>query len=139
MAHICQESALRSTRFLSRVFGFEKLFLCLLSLSDFPFELFGSGMQLIIGIQQGGIALLNLGEHVVEAVHQPADFIAICVLRTYFIVLVSGDDPYGVFELQNWARNHSLQLRGKQQGKQARGEDEDEKYKSVAFGAARPL
>ena len=115
VAHVGQECALRPARIFRRVFCLEKLFLCLLPLGDLPLQLLGSRVELIVGIQQCGVALLDFRQHVVEAVHHPANFVPVGVFGTYLIVLVGRHHSYGVFELENRPRDHSLQFRGNQQ------------------------
>ena len=88
MAHICKKRTLGAVGFFCRVLRLEQLFLRLFALKYFFLQLLRPGLQLTIGALQRGIPLLDFGEHGVESIDQPADFVAICFDSPDSVILV---------------------------------------------------
>ncbi len=61
MAHVREKCALGAVGILSGKLGIEQFLLHFLAMNDFAFELHGPGLQLIVGVMQRRIPVLDFG------------------------------------------------------------------------------
>ena len=74
---------------------------------------------------QGGVALLDLPKHLVEAVDERADFILATLESAQGIILVLGYRPRGFGQIQNGLGEHTLETQREKKGKEPRGQQEN--------------
>ncbi len=110
VAHIREERALGPVGILGGKLGAKQFLLHLLAVSDFPFQLQGPGLQLIVGVVQSHIPMLDFGQHRIESVDQPADFVAVEFGGANLVAFLGGDHSHRVFQMQNWPGNQILEL-----------------------------
>ena len=124
VAHIREKRALGPVGILSCVLGVVQFRLHLLTPNDFAFQLQGPGLELIIGVMQCRIPLLDFGQHRVEPVDEPSDFVAVKFGGANFIAFCGGNHAHRIFQVQNRSGNQFLELGRYQQREEAGDQDE---------------
>ena len=99
-------------------------------------------LQFLLGGPQRGVAGLHLGNHLVKAIHQLAEFVLAVLRRAQRIIFCRRNGARGFGQFQNRPRDEPLQTRGQQIPKGRRRHDDEQPHPheaTVAFPHAAEI
>ncbi len=103
-------------------------------MNDFAFELHGHGLQLIVSVMQRRIAVLDFGQHGIEPVDQPANFVAVKFLGSNFVAFCCRNHSHRIFKMQNRPGNQFLKFGRHEERKEAGDQHKTQEDTGVSFG-----